>query len=61
MLEYPNQDSIYVYAIFHRANLKQDYLNSFPPKISCSFYTLLPSNYIFDITAAPQICYRIIS
>ena len=30
VLKYPNQDSIYLYAIFHQANNKQDSLNKFP-------------------------------
>ena len=50
-----NQDSIYIYTIFHRENIKQDSLNSFPPKVSRYFYTLHISNCRSKITTVPQI------
>ena len=49
-IEYPNQDSIYLYAKFHRENLKQNSLNSFPPRVSCYVYTLLILYCKFKIT-----------
>ena len=52
---YPNQYSIYFYARFHQENLKQDPLNSCPPKFYGYFYTLLISNFKFEITTVPQI------
>ena len=56
-----DQESIYFYAILHRENLKQDYLNSFLPRIYRFFYTLLISNYKFKITTVPKYIYRITS
>ena len=52
---YPNQDSIYFYAIFHQENLKQDSLNIFPPKVSRYLSTLIISNCKFKITTITQI------
>ena len=43
------------YAIFHQENLKWDSLNSFLPKVSRYFCTLLISNCKFEITTVPQI------
>ena len=50
-----NQDSIYIYTIFHRENIKQDSLNSFPPKVSRYLYALLILNCKFEIATVPQI------
>ena len=52
---YPNQYSIFFHVIFHRANIKQDSLNSFPFKVSCYFSTPLIYNCKFEITTVPQI------
>ena len=52
---YPNQSYIYLYVIFNRANLKQYYLNSLPPKVFLYLYSLLICNCKFEITNLPQI------
>ena len=52
---YLNQDSIYFYDRFHQENLKQDYLNIFPSKVSRYFYTLIIYYCKFEITTVPQI------
>ena len=55
IIGYPNRDSIYLYAIFHRENPKQYFLNISPSKVSRYFHTLLISNCKFKITAVTQI------
>ena len=55
VLDYPNQDYINFYAIFHQENIKQDSFNSLLPKFSQYFYTLLISNYKLEITTVSWI------
>ena len=49
------------YVRFRRENLKRDSLKSFPPKVSCYFYTLIILNCTFKIITMYQIYFRITS